>query len=124
VENLIAIRYSFCSILKNPQIYNWEAGSSPLECPFFGEWSPLVPVAATSSLLSINLFQNQCFFHTLSVISSIGIFFVSGSRNTTNIDMMSTQLEKNKKMPNFKVQSMERKDCAITKVKIKLTQTT
>ncbi|KAF3457615.1 hypothetical protein FNV43_RR02273 [Rhamnella rubrinervis] len=47
------------------------------------------------------------------------MFFVSGSRNNMELDMIKTQLEKNK-MANLKVQSIERKACAITKVKSRI----
>lgn len=71
---------------------------------------------------SINLFQNQRCFHTLSVISSIWTFFVSGSKNRVQNDITNTQAEKKTKMANFVWQSMERKAWAMMKVKSMLTQ--
>lgn len=68
-----------------------------LVMPFF-----LAKSSFEYSSSSMNLFHNQCCFHTLSVISSIGMFFVSGTKNHTKIDMISTQPAKNKKIPNLK----------------------
>jgi hypothetical protein len=70
-----------------------------------------------------NLFHIQCFLHTLSIISSIGICFVSGRRNNTNMDITNTQLEKNKKILYLKWQSMDKKACAIEKVNRGFTHT-
>ncbi|KAK2371790.1 sugar transport protein [Trifolium repens] len=51
------------------------------------------------------------------------MFFVSGTKKNTKIDMMKTQLEKKMKMPNLKWHNMDRNACAMTNVKSKLTQT-
>ncbi|CAA7395465.1 unnamed protein product [Spirodela intermedia] len=68
-------------------------------------------------------FQNQCWRQTRSAISSMGTFLVSGRKKRTKVDMTTTQPEKNTKMPNLKWHSMERKACAMTKVKSRFTQT-
>ncbi|KAH0467391.1 hypothetical protein IEQ34_004629 [Dendrobium chrysotoxum] len=81
------------------------------------------PSNFSSSASSTKRFQNQCCFQTLSVISSIGTFFVSGKKKSTKMDIMTTQPEKKAKMPYFMWQSMERKACAMTKVKSRLVQT-
>lgn len=70
----------------------------------------------------MNLPQNQCAFHTL-FISSIGTFFVSGSRKKMKIVIMRTNPANSKKSPNFRWQSMVRKACAITNVKAMFTAT-
>ena len=72
---------------------------------------------------SKNLFQYQCCLQTLSVISSIGTFLVSGSMKNAKSPMINTQAEKNRKMPYLRWHSIERKACAITKVKSMLTDT-
>ena len=71
----------------------------------------------------INRFQNQCCFHTLSTISSMGMFFVSGRKKRTKSDMMATQMEKNTNMKDLRWQSIERKTCARMDVKSRFVQT-
>lgn len=112
---LLPFRETLQEILNH--YYNSREGSKPLLCFFTLLFCPSISSSST------NLFQNQCRFHTCSVISSIGTFFVSGNKNNTNTDIIKTQLEKNKNIPNFKWQSIERKAWAITNVNSKFTQT-
>lgn len=66
--------------------------------------------------------QNQCALNTL-LISSIGTFFVSGSKKKTKRVIMTTNPAKKKKRPNFKWQSNDRKTWPMKKVKSMLTET-
>ena len=96
----------------------------PLPCAL--PFSCLELTSSSSSMRSASvtkLFHNQCFFHTLSIISSIGTFLVSGTRNTTNTDIINTQPAKKKKIPYLKWQSIDRNACATPKVKRRFTHT-
>ncbi|KAK9149538.1 hypothetical protein Scep_008295 [Stephania cephalantha] len=67
-------------------------------------------------------FQNQCFLH-ISIISSIGTPLVSGRKTTTKMVIIVIQPAKKKKIPYLKEQSSDRKACAMTNVKRRLTAT-
>ena len=62
-------------------------------------------------------FQNQCFFQTRSVISSIGTPLVSGSKKITNTNMIVIHAAKKKKIPARMRHIMDRNACAMMKVK-------
>lgn len=72
-----------------------------------------------SSFLSMSmyLFQYQCFFHTLSTMSSIGTPFVSGSRNLVNSPMTTIHAAKKKKIAALMWHIIDRNACAMRKVK-------
>lgn len=55
------------------------------------------------------LFQNQCFFHTLLLISSVGIPLVSGSKSTAKLPITTIQAVKKKNIPNCIWHSIVRK---------------
>lgn len=70
----------------------------------------------------MSLPQNQCLLHTL-FISSMGMFFVSGTKKNVKTVIINTKAAKKKKSPNLRWQSMGRNPCAMTKVKRRLTAT-
>ncbi|BAT00550.1 Os07g0206650, partial [Oryza sativa Japonica Group] len=74
---------------------------------------PILPSPASVK----NLFQNQWRRHTVSTISSMGTPFVSGSSQKTKAAMITIQIAKKKKMKAFILHIMERKACAMRKVK-------
>lgn len=70
-----------------------------------------------SCISSLQIMHSQCFFQTLSVIVSIGTFFVSGPNRHVKIVITKTQQEKNKNIKYLKAQSMDKEDCAMINVK-------
>lgn len=79
-------------------------------------WACLPSPFPLSSSSSKYLFQNQCFFHTLSVISSMGIPLVSGNKKMANNSMTRIHAAKKKKIPARMWQSMVRNAWAMRKV--------
>lgn len=64
-----------------------------------------------------SLFHNQCFFHTLSFISSIGIHLVSGRNTYAKVPITTIQTAK-KNIPDLKWHNIVRKAWAMMKVQI------
>lgn len=97
--------------------------NSSTHCTFCWVYNPSQLLTTSPSTHSTNLFHTLCCLQTLSVISSIGTFIVSGKRNNINNDMIKTNTENNKNIPYFIWHNIGREDIAITKVKRKFTKT-
>jgi hypothetical protein len=69
----------------------------------------------------MNLFQNQCLLHTIS-ISSSGTPFVSGRRKNTNTCATTTHIAKNRKRPHLNEHNMDEFVSRVKKVNRKRTK--
>jgi hypothetical protein len=83
-------------------------------CCFFGEFSQSI------SSFGMNLFQNQCLLHTIS-ISSMGTPFVSGRKKNINTCAIATHAAKNRKRPHLKEHNMDRLVSRVKKLNNKRT---
>ncbi len=82
----------------------------------------LVNFSQSKSSFGMNLFQNQCLLHTIS-ISSMGTPFVSGRKKKKNICAIANHAAKNRKRPHLKEHNMDRLVSRAKKLNNKRTKT-